>query len=438
LQAFAAKAWRRPLDAEMAEYVEELLAEELHITGNEIEALRNAVLVILSDPEFLYLSRIGNTAKVRNYELIAQLAYFLWDGPPDAELTKLANRNRDLSDSTLIAQVDRLVADPRSKRFLASFVSQWIGFSAVDQIAIDPNYYRNWRPSTKPHMKAESVAFFSELLKHDLTCLNVLDSDFIMANQRMGQHYRIKGGVSGNNFSRVPAPEGRGGVLTQAGVLLAYSNGQDAHAVNRGVWLRSRLLGDPPSEPPPDVPALADQDAAKIDQLTIKQRLEKHRIGACYNCHKDIDPWGIAMEGFDAIGNPRTQILRIMTERSGNKKLPVVQDVAIDGHSINGMGALKKYLREHRRDDFANGFTRHMLSYAIGRPLTYRDEEHVVAIKRTFQENEYNMKALIKAIVTSSLFNEERVEHPGLLERLRGIFGKKRELGRHEYDEKKE
>ena len=105
--------------------------------------------------------------------------------------------------------------------------------------------------------------------------------------------------------------------MTQAAVLLAYSNGQDSHAVNRGVWVRSRLLGNPPSDPPPDVPALADQDAVEVDALSIKQRLENHRIGTCYDCHKDIDPWGIAMEGFDAIGLPRNEILKITTQNRG-------------------------------------------------------------------------------------------------------------------------
>ncbi|MEK6238230.1 MAG: DUF1592 domain-containing protein, partial [Planctomycetales bacterium] len=409
LRSFAAKAWRRPLDVESAAYVNRVLAEELSATDDELDAIRNSLAVILSDPKFLYLSRTGRTTREKNHELASRLAYYLWNGPPDEQLSALANRDKPLDDAALARQADRLLADPRSDRFLESFVSQWIGFTAFDQIAIDPNYYRNWRPSTKSHMKGESVAFFSELLRRDLSCLNLLDSDFVMVNQRMGEHYGIDGGVSGNNFTRVPAPEGRGGVLTQAAVLLAYSNGQDAHAVNRGVWARSRLLGDPPRDPPPDVPALADQDAVEVDLLSIKQRLEKHRVGVCYDCHKDIDPWGVAMEGFDAIGLPRTEILKITTERGGSRKLPVVQNVEIDGRAVAGMTALKKYLRQHRADDFADGFTRHMLSHALGRPLSYRDEKEVAVIKKTFQNDDHRMKTLIKAIVTSPLFQQNVV-----------------------------
>jgi len=404
LREFAAIAWRQPLDEELSAYVDRVLAIELEAAGSELVAIRNALVVILSDPRFLYLRRSGGAPRRQNLALVSRLAFFLWNGPPDATLLSLANQDDALSDALLVEQVERLLADPRSDRFLESFVSLWVGFSAFDQIAIDPNYYPKWRPSTKPHMKAECVALFKELLRHDLSCLNLLDSDFVMINQRMGEHYQIESNVGGLKFVRAPSPKGRGGVLTQAAVLLAYSNGQDSHAVNRGVWVRSRLLGNPPSDPPPDVPALADQDAVEVDALSIKQRLENHRIGTCYDCHKDIDPWGIAMEGFDAIGLPRNEILKITTQKRGRKRLPVVKNVEIDGRSVDGMVELKRYLREHRNDDFAFGFSRHLLSYAIGRRLSYRDEQQVAQLKLAFEKRDYRMTDLIKAIATSPLF----------------------------------
>ncbi|MEM7010665.1 MAG: DUF1592 domain-containing protein, partial [Verrucomicrobiota bacterium] len=405
LQEFAALAWRRPLDEEMSSYVSEIFAGELAVGSSPLAAMRDSIAVILSDPKFLYLTRTGATPRERNFELVSRLAFFLWDGPPDLALMRLASRDEPLDNATLLAEVDRLLADPRSERFVESFVSIWVGFLNFEQIAIDPNYYPDWRPSLKLHLKGECVAFFNELLRNDLSSLNLLDSDFIVVNQRVAEHYGIPG-VNGLNFSRVPAPEGRGGILTQAAVLLAYSNGQDAHAVNRGVWVRSRLLGDPPSEPPPDVPALADQDAEKVDDLSIKERLQIHAAGTCFDCHKDIDPWGVAMEGFDATGMPRERILRIAEERKRRQQLPVVKEVEIDGQAIGGMAELRAYLREQRSEEFATGFTQHLLSYAIGREPTYRDAEQVAALQEKFREGDYTMRSLIKAIVTSPLFRD--------------------------------
>ncbi len=404
MRAFAARAWRRPLDKEMAASIDVIFTEEFSAGSTELQALRNALAVVLSDPKFMYLSRVGAEARARNHELVSRLAFFLWNGPPDAKLLALAERAKPLDDETLMREVDRLLADPRAERFVADFTAQWIGFSAFDQIAIDPNYYPKWRPTTKASMKAECVAFMGELLRNDLSCLNLLDSDFVTVNERLANHYGMEG-VAGLKFTRVPAPAGRGGVLTQAAVLLAYSNGQDAHAVNRGVWLRARLLGDPPSDPPPDVPALGDLPAEKVDTFSIKQKLGAHRVGTCYDCHKDIDPWGIAMEGFDAIGLPREKILSIGVKR--RQSHPVVKDMEIGGTKISGLADLKKYLRTKRADEFAYGFTSHVLSYAIGRPMTYRDNEEVMRLQKVFQKDGHKMRTLIKTIVTSSLFKEK-------------------------------
>ena len=246
-------------------------------------------------------------------------------------------------------------------------------------------------------MKQESIEFFSEILFKDLSCLNFLESDFVMVNGRLAEHYGIPE-VHTQRFTRVAAPKSRGGgALAQGSVLLAYSTGQDAHAVNRGVWIRSRLLGDPPSDPPPDVPALGAQkdEPTQRGPLSIKQRLESHLAAGttCYDCHKDIDPWGVALEGFDAVGLPRTKIKLLPDIKISNLHArvsrpaggTVVKDVVIDEQEIDGLLPLKQFLLKHRHEQFAYGFTRHMLSYALGRPLTYRDEPTVLALQSEFQ-----------------------------------------------------
>ena len=200
-----------------------------------------------------------------------------------------------------------MLADARAERFVEDFVYSWAGLPKVDQIAVNPNYYRWWNPKYKDYLRREPVAFIKTLLREDLSCLNLLSSDFMVINDVMAKYYGAPLPSSGHRFSRVPAIEGRGGILTQAAFLLGHSDGEDAHAVNRGVWLRGRLLGDPPRDPPPEVPALSDLDERDPDSLGLstKERLAIHRKGICLDCHADIDSWGIPMESYDATGKLR-------------------------------------------------------------------------------------------------------------------------------------
>jgi hypothetical protein len=398
LKSFAAKAWRRQLSKADAIHVDMIWAEEITAGSSELEALRSSIVTILSDPRFLYLRQSNN------YDLTSRLSYFLWNGPPDATLTALAGAHRHLDDSVIEQQVDRLLADKRARQFMENFVAQWVDFTRFDQIAVDPNYYPAFKDRglrIKEYMKQECVEFFAHVLSKDLSCLSFLESDFVLVNETLAEHYGITD-IFTPRFVPVAAPEHRGGgVLAQAAIMLAQSDGQDAHAVNRGVWIRSRLLGDPPSDPPPGVPSLPEPsgDAKTSGPVSVKQRLDLHlKAGTtCYDCHKDIDPWGIATEGFDAVGLPRTTI-----QKAG----PVVKKVVIDEQEIDGLLSLKQFLLKQGHGQFAYGFTRHMLSYALGRPLTFRDERIVRALQSEFEESGYNMRSLIKSIVTSTVYRQ--------------------------------
>ncbi|MCH1442088.1 MAG: DUF1592 domain-containing protein [Rubripirellula sp.] len=398
LKSFAAKAWRRPLSEADAIHVDRIWAEEIAAGSSDLEALRSSIVTMLSDPRFLYLRQTNN------YDLVSRLSYFLWDGPPDAPLTALAGEHDHIDDSVIEQQVDRLLADKRVRRFKEHFVAQWADFARCDQIAVDPNFYPAFKDRglrIKEYMKQECIEFFDQVLTQDLSCLSFLESDFVMVNETLAEHYGIAG-VFTPRFVPVAAPDHRGGgVLTQAAILLAHSDGQDAHAVNRGVWIRSRLLGDPPPDPPPDVPSLPEpsSDGETGGPISVKKRLDLHlETGtACYDCHKDIDPWGIATEGFDAVGLPRNSI-----RNAG----PVVKKVEIDKKEIDGLLSLKQFLLRHRHKQFAYGFTCHMLSYALGRSLTFRDENTVLALQAEFEASGYRMRSLIKAIVTSDIFRQ--------------------------------
>ncbi len=404
VHAVARRAWRRPLLDDEAASLDALIDDKLRTSPSRADALRDTLAAVLADSRFLFYSNVEESSRLRNYELVSKLAGFLWRSVPDETLLRLADQNVAISDAELMSQVKRIISDSRSKRFLADFTSDWLAFSKLRQIAVNPNYYGWWNPHFKHYMKQESIAFLSILLHEDLSCLHCLSSDFVVVNDMMAKFYGIPKPDSGHRFSKVPAPAERGGVLTQAAFLLAHSTGEDAHAVHRGVWLRSRLLGDPPRDPPPAIPTLNELDVPQSQELSTKNRLSLHRTGVCYDCHRDIDPWGVAMESFDATGKSRKKILRILTEPKKRLNLPVVQQTEIRGRSIHSMNDLKELLREECSDEFASGFSASLLSFALGRPLTYKEDSTLDSITEHFQKSDYRMAALINAIVLTPEF----------------------------------
>ena len=401
LKQFAARAWRRTLDAEETAYIQLLCEREKAAGRSGAAALRNVLKTILLDGRFLYVNNLDR------HGFASRLSYFLWNGPPDAKLSAAVGGKKPITDDAVKLEVDRLLADKRSERFVSDFVGKWIDFTAFEAVAIDPNFYPRFKNTrlgvrTKEHMKLESTAFFSEILHQNLNCMNFLESDFVMLNHAMAEHYGATPVHSARFVRRPVTPSRGGGLLAQGSFLLGHSNGQDAHAIKRGVWLRGRLLGDPPSDPPPEVPGLDEQasgDQKHNGPLSIKKKFERHLATGttCHDCHKDIDHWGIAMEGFDAVGLPRRRVLN-----AG----PVSKIVQIDGRKIGGLVSLKQYLMEERRDEFARGLTQHMLSYAIGRPLTYRDENLIVETQDKFKASGYRMRSLLHAIATSPVFKD--------------------------------
>jgi len=252
-------------------------------------------------------------------------------------------------------------------------------------------------------MAQEPVAFFHEVLQHDHSALEFLHANFTMTNERLAKHYGFRG-VTGEQFRRVELPaeqiseQGRGGLLTQAGLLAMNSDGVDSHPLKRGIWMLERLLNDPPPPPPPAVPEidLADPEIAK---LTLKQRIENHRDDpACMSCHAKIDPWGIAFENFDAVGRFRTKVQ--------GKPVDSVS-VLFNKQELDGADGLKRFLLEHRQDQFVRALVYKLTTFALGRPLTFGDRAAIDEITARTRKQGDGLATMITSIATSELFQSQ-------------------------------
>ena len=407
LKSLAKRAWRRPLTEDENKELDALIRQKLNTSDSKTDTLRDLLMAVLADTRFLFFSDVEKTQKMQNHELVSRLAAFLWRSAPDEKLFDLADRTKAITDTELSAEVKRMLTDSRAERFIADFTYSWVGLPKLDQIAINPNYYRWWNPKYKDYIRQEPIAFMKTLLQEDLSCLNLLSSDFMVINDVMAKYYGVDLPESGHRFSRVPASGGRGGILTQAAFLLAHSDGEDAHAVNRGVWLRGRLLGDAPRDPPPEVPALSDlgETDPNFAALSTKERLSIHRKGICFDCHADIDPWGVAMESLDATGKFRDKILRLTPDQKLKKRvLKVIDEAEVRGSPIKGMNDLQKLLLEKHTNDFARGFSSSMLSFALGRPLSYHENKALDHLTTEFEKSDYKMASLIDEIVRLPAF----------------------------------
>lgn len=406
LKRFMPRAYRRPVELkEVAKIVAFFKSIREEFPTFE-EAIRETLAMVLIRPEFLYLLEPAGDEKrpIDDWELASRLSYFLWSTMPDERLRELAAAGALHRPEVLSKQVKRLLADPRSSRFVEQFTEQWLHLDVIDRVSVNRDAYPDFDDRLKEEMCRETQQFFKELLDHDLNALNLLASDFTMLNEPLAKHYGLDG-IFGRTSRRVmlEPEQHRGGLLGQASFLLSNSTGTDSHAVRRGVWIRDRLLNDPPAPPPPDVPSLDEADP-KFSKLSVREQLEIHRgTESCARCHRDIDPWGIALENFDAVGRWRNEIRR----KTGKEVeiLPVnASDVLPDGRELDGVDSLREYLVTERKDEFTRSLVSRLLTYALGRRLELSDQETVDDLTIQFAANHYRLRGLIQDIVASAPF----------------------------------
>lgn len=417
LERFMSRAYRRPVEPAEVEQMMQLYAKIRPRSASFESAMREVLALVLISPDFLYLLEPRDEAAVKSdekqsltdYELAARLSYFLWSTMPDDQLTRLAAEGRLRDPAELEKQVRRLIADKRSWNFVEHFTTQWLDLSGLDRVAVNPEFYPDFQDELKPDMRMETQHFFAEILQNDLSALNLIDSDFVMLNRPLAEHYGIKG-PRGRRFERVaidPADH-RGGLLTQASVLLTNSTGEDSHPIRRAVWLLDRLLDDPPPPPPPDVPELKT-DAPDFAGLPLKKQLELHRSKtACKNCHQGIDPWGVPLENFDAVGQWRTKVTKPGPKKGRTVKTPVDAASTLPGGAeIAGVDSLKQHLLEKERERFAQALVKKLMAYAFGRSPELSDTETIDRLGKQFADQDYRLADLIVALVQSEEFQSK-------------------------------
>lgn len=412
LQKFMERAWRRPIEPAELESKMQLFARMRRQSDSFEESVLETLASVLSSPQFLYLApmkrdtlraeerelssgSVSGRPMLNAHELATRLAMFLWCSIPDETLLECANNGRLLESDVLQSQVQRMLDDPRASRLAEQFVHQWLDLELLDFLNFQ-QHVPHFEPALKEAMQREPIALFEEVLRKNESVLNFIHSDYTLANERLARHYGIDG-VFGNEFQRVSLQGDlrRGGLLTQAGTLAMNSDYPDSHPLKRGKWILVSLLNDPPPPPPPAVPQI-DLTNPEIAKMTLKERIEDHRNQpACYACHLKIDPWGIAFENYDALGRWRDSI--------GERTVDASSELS-NKMQIDGMLGLKRYLLEHRQDQFVTALVHKLATFGLGRTLKFSDQADVEMIAERVRRSDDGLRTMVSEIVLSELF----------------------------------
>lgn len=421
LSRFMSRAYRRPVtEAELKEKLELVAAARKQSPKLPVEmALRPALQAVLISPNFLFLAEPTsgnfNTAAetprdLNHFELATRLSYFIWSSMPDQALLQLAFNKQLSGPEVLRQQLVRMLDDPRSESFVNDFASQWLSLREIGANPPAEELYREYDRHLEISIRQESLAFFREILRRDLSVRNFLQSDFVVINERLARFYEVPvaAEVRGDHFRRVPLAREvhRGGIVTQASILSVTSNGTRTSPVKRGTWILKTLLDADPGLPVANAGDIAPK-VPGIDKATVRQRLEIHRtLPQCARCHNKIDPLGFALENFDASGKWR--------DREGfgyqgrvNDDDPLIDAASQlpDGTAIDGVHELQAALLE-REELFLRALASKLSAYALGRAITLSDEPLLRDIAATTRAGDATLSAMLEAIVLSPAFRQ--------------------------------
>jgi len=402
LSNLARRAYRR---AATDDDVTTLLAfyNRARATGNFDAGIRSALERVLVSPDFLFRIETdpagavpGGVYRVSDVELASRLSFALWSSIPDDTLLDLAIRGKLHEPAVLEQQVTRMFADPRARTSLVhNFFEDWLQIRNVWLLNPDSTKFPWFDDNLRSAFVTETELFLDDQLKEDHSILDLLTWDETFLNEQLAGHYGISG-IYGSHFRRVKlTDENRFGLLGKASVLAVTSYTTRTSPTIRGKYLLENILAAPMPPPPPNVPALDESNSKDGKPLTVREMLEKHRANpVCASCHKNMDPLGLSLENFDAIGQWRTTDAGSPIDASG---------VLLDGTKVNGPRELRQALVA-KKTQFATAVTEKLLTYALGRGLEYYDAPAVRAIDRAAAEDGYRWSSLVMAIVKSAPF----------------------------------
>jgi len=404
----ARRAFRRPVTTEEVNRLLPFYEEERRNGGTFDQGIEQAVAAVLVSPQFLYRSIRGpdgatpdTEVPLTDLELASRLSFFLWNTGPDEELLRLASSNGLSRPGVMEQQSRRMLADPRASSLVTSFAMKWLNLATLEQVVPDPVLFPDFDEELRRDFSAEAQAFIGSVFSEDRSVVELLTADYTFLNERLASHYGISG-VLGPQFRRVTLTDNsRFGLLGKAAVQLRTSYGDRTSPVLRGAWVLDKLVGTPPTPPPPDTATDLSQKTGEPPK-TVRARLEQHRDSpSCRMCHGVIDPTGLALENFDAIGQWRTRDSEADAPIDASTVLPT-------GVAIDGVTDLRAQLAG-RPDVFARTVTERLLMYAVNRRLEYFDMPQVRGIVRSAAKDDYRLSSLVVGIVNSDAFRRQGV-----------------------------
>ena len=400
LSTLARRAFRRPVTDED---VGRLLTfyERGAMTSGFDGGIELALRRLLVSPEFLFRvveepagATPGVPYALSDLELASRLSFFLWSSIPDDELLDVAARGALRDPGALEGQTRRMLADPRAEALVTNFAGQWLSLRNAAAVQPDEDLFPDFGEDLRQGFRRETELLFASVLHENRSVIDLLAADYTFLNERLARHYGIPN-VRGSHFRKVALDDpARGGLLGHGSILTVTSYANRTSPVLRGKWVLENILGNPPPPPPADVPALEETTTGK--QLTMREAMAQHRANpVCASCHQLMDPPGLALEPFDAIGRWRTP-----NQTQGDMD---VSGVLPDGTTFEGPAGLKQALLAHP-DRFVTTVTEKLLTYAIGRGVEYYDAPAVRAITREAATDDYRLTTLILGVVKSTPF----------------------------------
>jgi len=403
----ARRAFRRPVTADDVNRLMPFYELGRENGGSFDVGVEQIVMGVLASPEFLYRSIRGVNARnasaevpLTDLELASRLSFFLWNTGPDDSLLALAAAGGLSKPGALDKEVTRMMADPKASSLVTSFAMKWLNLADLDAVKPDPMIFPDFTEQLRRDFSKEVEYFLKSVLLEDRSVVDLLTADYTFLNERLARHYGISR-VFGPQFRQVTLTEKeRWGLLGKGAVLLRTSYGDRTSPVLRGAWVMDKLMGTPPSPPPPNVTTNLDQKAGEKPK-TVRERLEQHRQQrVCLQCHGVIDPPGLPLESFDAIGRWRT------VDRQADNAVIDVSSVLPNGNAINGPVELRAELASHP-EMFAQAMTEKLSMYSLNRELEYFDMPQVRAIVRAAAKDNYKFSSIVRGVVNTEAFRKQ-------------------------------